>query len=216
MQRLIMISVMLLFCISIKLNALTIESPVSGVIRDRLFTLEVKDSSSLIRINYNGIPIMASAENGFYRSMMAARGRNTITVSDYPNVWNYDTVTFYADTPPIALKVYLFWDTDDTDLDLHVIEPDKTECYYGNKDTKLGGTLDVDVTTGYGPEIYTMVFPAKGLYEVFIHYYGGQELTEATVIVVQDEGTSFEKRTTYQLMLTFPGDKIHVAKFEVR
>jgi uncharacterized protein YfaP (DUF2135 family) len=209
-------AVLMVFSLVGLCGAITIDSPASGVIRDRQFNLSVKDSSELIRINYNGIPLIASAKNGFSRSMLAARGRNTITVSDYPAVWNSDTVTFYADTPPVALKIYLFWDTDHTDLDLHVIEPDGTECYYAHRDTRLGGSLDVDVTTGYGPEIYTMVFPVKGIYDIFVHFFGGEELTEATVVVVQDEGTTSEKRTTYQMMLTMPGDKIHVGKFEVR
>lgn len=37
-----------------------------------------------------------------------------------------------------------------TDIDLHVIEPSKEECYYGNRLTQKGGSLSRDFTQGYG------------------------------------------------------------------
>jgi uncharacterized protein YfaP (DUF2135 family) len=169
-----------------------------------------------MKITYNGIPFLAKAVGVFDRDMLASRGQNTICVSGWNSLSESSSVSFYADVPPTALKIYLFWDTDNTDLDLHVVEPDKTECYYGNRDTPLGGRLDVDVTTGYGPEIYSMEYPNPGEYTIFVHFFGGAELTECTVVTVQNEGTSREKRDTYALMLTQPGQKVQVAKLKVK
>lgn len=196
--------------------SLDITSPKGGFTRTKLFTFEVKDPPALMKMTFNGIPVFAKSQQGFTRDMLASRGWNTITVADAKNLLVNSTIGFYADVPPTSLKIYLFWDTDNTDLDLHVIEPDSIECYYGNKETPLGGRLDVDVTTGYGPEVYTMESPQKGEYQIFIHFYGGAELTEATAVAIQDEGTSKEKRTTFKMMLTQQGTKIYVGKLEIK
>ena len=50
------------------------------------------------------------------------------------------------------LRVTISWNTDATDVDLWVIEPDNTKCYYPNRVTKNGGELTEDMTQGYGPE----------------------------------------------------------------
>jgi uncharacterized protein YfaP (DUF2135 family) len=196
--------------------SLDITSPKGGFVRTKLFHFEVKDPPQLMKMSFNGIPVFAKAQEGFSRDMLASRGWNTITVADARNLMVSSTVGFYADVPPTSLKIYLFWDTDNTDLDLHVVEPDSTECYYGNRDTPLGGRLDVDVTTGYGPEVYAMEYPNKGLYQFFVHFYGGAELTEATIVAIQDEGTSREKRTTFSMMLTQQGIKVNVGKLELK
>ncbi|CAD7923936.1 unnamed protein product [Amoebophrya sp. A120] len=57
------------------------------------------------------------------------------------------------------LCVWLAWDTDKTDLDLHVIEPTGEEVYYGNRESAMGGYLSRDFTQGYGPEVYLLKNP---------------------------------------------------------
>jgi len=52
----------------------------------------------------------------------------------------------------------LIWDTDDVDLDLHVIEPGGKEIYWEDPKGNKGGELDVDNTKGFGPEnVYWLV-----------------------------------------------------------
>jgi len=55
-----------------------------------------------------------------------------------------------------ALCVWLGWDTDKTDVDLHVTEPSGEEVYYGHKRGKVGSLLSRDFTSGYGPEVYLL------------------------------------------------------------
>lgn len=196
--------------------ALDVSVPGGGFIREKMFKLQVDNAPALMKINYNGIPFIAKSGGTFTRSIMASRGMNTISISDYDNFNNSDSVSFFADVPPTAMKIIMFWDTDKTDIDLHVIEPDKTECYYGHKNTKLGGRLDIDVTTGYGPEIYTMEYPNLGTYEVFAHFYGGQELTEVVVVFIINEGTSTERRETFTMMVTQRGSKVFIGKVDVK
>ena len=196
--------------------AIKIDLPAGGFLQEKLFDLEATETPYLMKVTYNGISFIAKGAGTFSRKMLAARGLNTITIADANSFTNIDSISFYADVAPTSLKIILFWDTDNTDLDMHIIEPDKTECFYSHKETTLGGRLDVDVTTGYGPEIYTMESPSPGVYEIFIHFYGGQELSEATVIAIMDEGTSKEKRESFQLMLTSPGEKVYVGKVEIK
>ena len=80
----------------------------------------------------------------------------------------------------------LIWDSDDVDLDLHVIEPGGKEIYWEDPKGNLGGELDVDNTKGYGPEnIYWLVDSEgpgsekvkgpgpPGAYRWYVVYWGG-------------------------------------------
>ncbi|CAF2882206.1 unnamed protein product, partial [Rotaria sp. Silwood2] len=42
---------------------------------------------------------------------------------------------------PVDLRIVMIWDTNDTDVDLHVIEPTGEECYYSHKNTAIGGMI---------------------------------------------------------------------------
>ena len=58
------------------------------------------------------------------------------------------------DTADVAALI--FWNTDGTDVDLHVVEPSGEECFYQHTQTASGGHISRDVTTGYGPELYLL------------------------------------------------------------
>jgi uncharacterized protein YfaP (DUF2135 family) len=82
-----------------------------------------------------------------------------------------------------------------------------------------GAALDVDVTTGYGPEIYASPAPPAGIHHVYVNYYGaGRErgqLTTAQIAVVQDEGTPREKQQVFRVPLRKPGELTHVHSFRM-
>ncbi|CAF0854666.1 unnamed protein product [Rotaria sordida] len=87
---------------------------------------------------------------------------------------------------PVDLRIVMVWDTDDTDVDLHVIEPTGEECYYSHKNTAIGGMISRDFTQGYGPEEYLIRKAVKGTYTVRAKYFANhqQSLTGATTIMV--------------------------------
>ena len=65
---------------------------------------------------------------------------------------------------PLDLRVSLAWDTDMTDIDLHVIEPTGEKAYYAHNRTKIGGCVSRDFTRGYGPEEYMLKGAFPGAY----------------------------------------------------
>jgi hypothetical protein len=63
------------------------------------------------------------------------------------------------------------WNTDNTDVDLHVMEPSGEECFYSHPSTRSGGRLTRDVTQGYGPEMYVLPKAPAGEYRLRAKYY---------------------------------------------
>ena len=70
------------------------------------------------------------------------------------------------------LVVTMMWNTDRTDVDLHVIEPSREECYYDHPRTRSGGQVTRDVTEGYGPEMYILPNAPRGKYRILANYFG--------------------------------------------
>jgi uncharacterized protein YfaP (DUF2135 family) len=131
-------------------------------------------------------------------------------------------VQFYeANATRVAprLRVALSWDTDMTDLDLHVVSPDGQHVWYGARVAPNGGALDVDVTTGFGPEIYANPAPVPGIYNIYVNYYGTGEqrgtITVAQIAFIQDEGTPREKQRVFRVPMRKPGELTLVSSFVI-
>jgi len=83
--------------------------------------------------------------------------------------------------PKLDVFVWLGWDTDHTDVDLHVKEPTGEEVYYShNKSTTTGAHVSRDFTNGYGPEVYTLAKAPKGTYTVETKYYASHQASATT------------------------------------
>lgn len=125
----------------------------------------------------------------------------------------------YAGKAQPRLRVLLSWDSDGTDLDLHVVAPDGQHAFYGNRVVPDGGALDVDVTTGYGPEIYSNATPPSGTYLVYVNYYGSgdnqQVLTVAHITVITNENTPDEQQQTFQVPMRNAGELTLVKSFVI-
>jgi len=96
--------------------------------------------------------------------------------------------------------VTITWNTDATDVDLHVVEPSGEECYYRHRHTRSGGELTRDVTQGYGPEMYVLRRAPTGNYDVFAHYFASDRnrasaRTKVYVTMVENWGSAEEKVT---------------------
>ena len=120
---------------------------------------------------------------------------------------------------PVKIRIVLSWDADETDIDLHVLEPDGEEAFYGHRRTASGGFVSEDVTTGYGPEEY-MRKEGLGTFKVLSNYYASHQtaLTGATTVtatVYTDWGTAVEKLKIMTLRLDKPKDKHLIGEITV-
>jgi uncharacterized protein YfaP (DUF2135 family) len=79
-----------------------------------------------------------------------------------------DTIYFNSLVPPMALRATLTWNTNGTDVDFWITDPNGEKCYYANRTTSSGLTLDTDDTNGYGPENITTesIIPGDYLVQV--------------------------------------------------
>jgi hypothetical protein len=124
-----------------------------------------------------------------------------------------------GDTPKAALRVSITWNTDNTDVDLHVIEPDGTKVFYSAPNSKNGGTLSMDLTEGYGPERYHTRTALKGEYKILVHYFRGNPNllwgeTHVSVTITRDAGTPKERTERHTVILQRQGDSAEVAKLK--
>ena len=113
---------------------------------------------------------------------------------------------------PLKLRIVMSWDADETDIDLHVLEPNGEECFYGHRRTAEGGFCSEDVTTGYGPEEYLKKELETGTYKVLSNYFASHQttLTGATTVqatVYTDWATDKERMQILTLRLDKPKDK---------
>jgi tetratricopeptide (TPR) repeat protein len=71
-----------------------------------------------------------------------------------------------------SLRFVLNWETDANDVDFHIYDGQGGHAYYSSRALPSGGELYADVTTGYGPECFTIEGPAQAYpYTLQAHYY---------------------------------------------
>lgn len=200
---------------------LRITSPRGGQTRERLVTIEGVArglEGPRVALVLNGLALSIPHEGGrFSTQQILAPGPNQIRVEGRAPDGKalVDDVSLHARVPSKDLRVTMTWDTDGTDIDLWVTGPDGEKVFYSHKQGRGGGSLDVDVTTGFGPETYTQARTQPGTYKVEAHYYGNGAPTRVTVAILRGEGTPNEERSTLQGVLLGHGDVITVGTFHV-
>ncbi len=120
---------------------------------------------------------------------------------------------------PLRVRIVLSWDADETDIDLHVLEPDGEEAYYGHRRTSSGGFVSEDVTTGYGPEEYLRK-EGLGRFKVLTNYFASHQTdltgpATATATVYTDWGTAEEKMCMLTLRLDTPKAKHMIGELDL-
>ncbi len=116
----------------------------------------------------------------------------------------------FPDRP--ELVVTMFWNTDRTDVDLHVAEPTEEVCNYQRRQTRIGGQITSDITTGYGPEMYWLPKAAAGNYRVEAHYFRNDAnrtslACRVLVAVVQRDDSGKRTRSVHVVRLNAKDDK---------
>lgn len=70
-----------------------------------------------------------------------------------------------------SMRFVLTWETDANDVDFHIFDKDYQHAFYSRKQLASGGELYADITTGYGPECFTVHDPKAFPYTLKAHYY---------------------------------------------
>lgn len=160
----------------------TIHGAFSGLPAHTAATVTVNGSPAPLTVNYDGT---------FVQQVLLTQLDNTIEVSGISALGTAHTAvtvhqifagltTFWSE---------LIWDTNNTDVDLHLLPPQTTlsslwtprDCCYEYPAPTWGALLESDVATGFGPERITMAAPAPGDYTLVAHYFAdnGQGSTRA-------------------------------------
>ena len=200
-----------------------IESPRGGYISAPIVTISgtVKNASDkFATLVYNGVSQrVAVSENGsFSAKMVLSHGDALVEVqARNSDGIGRDRVSFYANVEKVAMKVVLVWDSNGTDMDLWVTGPDGEKVFYANKTGKAGGQLDIDVTTGYGPETFTCKTPQAGTWQIQIQNFspGNAPLTMMRVDLILFEGTDREERRSWNITSFRRSEVINVGSFVI-
>jgi uncharacterized protein YfaP (DUF2135 family) len=180
-------------------------------------------------VNGVNMPLEVAEDGMFSRPYAFGRGSNSVEIRSPDGKLKKRSQFYEANQQKTQakLRVVLSWDSPNTDIDLHVVSPDGQHVFYANRVVNNGGAQDVDVTTGYGPEIYSNATPPHGIYYVFVYFYGQQgddsvdgvsknrvkSLTMATITVITNENTPNEKQQTFQVPMRKVNDLKRVASF---
>lgn len=122
---------------------------------------------------------------------------------------------------PLDLRVVLAWDSDNSDMDLWVTDPNGEKCYYGNRNTYQGGLLSDDFTGGYGPEEFVLKDAKPGKYKVEANFFGDRQqiVTGATtlnLVFSTGWGTPRQKNEAVTVRLSGRSETVFVGEFTVK
>jgi tetratricopeptide (TPR) repeat protein len=123
---------------------------------------------------------------------------------------------FLKGTINYDIRVTIDWNHNDTDIDLHVIDPMLEECFYRHTTTKIGGKISEDMTQGFGPEEFTLKRAVKGTYYIKVNYYGDnyQKIENPTfmkITMYKHYGSKEETKEIKLIRLTTRGENEIVA-----
>ena len=85
------------------------------------------------------------------------------------------------------LIVVLHWDSDDSDVDLHVVDPFGAVCNWRRPLVGTGGRLTADNMHGFGPDIFRLKQAEPGEYVIRVNYFRPAGATRAHVVAVQSD-----------------------------
>jgi len=125
---------------------------------------------------------------------------------------------------PVDVRVVINWNMDNTDINLHVIDPNYEECNHNRRQTEIGGRISADNRNGYGPEQFLLKKAVKGKYRVYVRYYDDRQFTAsagpttvmAEIITRQADSTEQRKIVTLQMLNAKKNDngKVEAAEFD--
>jgi len=180
-------------------------------------------------VNGNPTPLYTDENGSYARAYAFGSGSNSVEVRG-PDGKALRRAQFYeADRsrPQPVIRIIAGWDDSQAEVDLHVITPDGQHAFWAHPALANGGGLDPDTVDGPGPENFVMAAPMRGLYQVWINYWGnfgaeGYHFDPATrqrpvmtsrITLVFYENTARERRETFIVPLRSVGELTLVKTF---
>jgi uncharacterized protein YfaP (DUF2135 family) len=138
--------------------------------------------------NGNESLISVSGDGSFTHTVVLQVGSNRLAVRATNAVATTISNAYTVDYDPAAgdfvFRVTLTWDTDYSDMDLHIWSPSAQHSRFDHKSIDAG-SLDVDDTEGYGPENFTCTALQAGRFRIAVNNYDldGQPPTRCIISV---------------------------------
>jgi Ca-activated chloride channel family protein len=166
---------------------------------------------------FAGVNMIALAELNAIAAQAAAASK----VSDIAPLDMSRVDTRLRRNLPLALRVVMAWDADDTDIDMWVTDPNGEKASYANRLTRQGGAMSPDATGGYGPEEFSLKTAKTGKYAVEAQFFGHRQqvLSAGATVMVRVTtgfGTPQARDEWTTLRLTRGQETVRVAEVEVR
>jgi uncharacterized protein YfaP (DUF2135 family) len=184
----------------------------SSVTSGRLEVNGVAQDISVTGSSFSAKVILRSGDNTIYIEVTNSLGQKGCKV-----------IAIRSTTAATTISVTLTWNLPQTDVDLYVIQPDLEVAWYNHKTTTIGGRLDVDNTSGFGPENYFLSSAENdtvlsGVYSIGVHYYDDHQADGETPVrpvgwavdILLNEGTPSESRQHFSGTLSNANSSNHI------
>lgn len=111
-----------------------------------------------------------------------------------------DPVYFTADLNSAEITIRLDWSKHscNTDIDLHVVDPNGERICWYQMTSSSGGYLDRDDTVGPGPEHIRWSSAPVGTYKIYVHYYPNEAEDRSVTsykVSVNADGVTYQPKT---------------------
>ncbi|WP_338849810.1 DUF2135 domain-containing protein [Massilia sp. W12] len=197
------------------------------LIQGRLQELGRQGRTPLIVINGNPMPLYTDKDGRFVRPYAFGAGSNSIEIRSKQQTYRMQFYEAKANRQQAAIRIILDWDEPQAEIDLHVITPDGQHAFWARPQLEGGGGMDLDSVDGAGPEMFSTTAPKRGLYQVYLNYWGNlgnagyhfndinrkAPIITANVTLVLHENTGREKRMHYVAPIRKIGDLQKITAF---
>jgi len=179
-----------------------------------------QESFNLLNSIVNGDIYKGNNRRKFEGIQQISRNEINKLLQNKSNIKKEDFKSVNEINASFDIRIVIDWNHNDTDIDLHIIDPNLEECYYSHPKTEIGGQLSQDMTQGFGPEEFTLKNAKEGTYFIKVNYFGDQyqkieNPTFMKVTMFKNFGKPNETKDIKIIRLTKTKDKKIVAKLEV-
>lgn len=119
------------------------------------------------------------------------------------------------------LVVTMMWNTNRTDVDLHVVDSRGEECSYRHPKTRMGGAITADITDGFGPEMFYVRNAKAGEFVIRAKNFASDSnrtkvASKVLLTVYENFGTENEKQTRKSITLDQVKQMVEVDKVIIK